>query len=133
MRVTFQDPNWDTGKPTGGKLNYGDFGSMFNAQSAFAHGLEMLDGAVCHFMGSGVATITKTDEQGRPQAATIGDDVMGAAVAAFKTDAGDGTVGSCSYRFTGGGAVAFTNLEEPDSSVVVTVEDLENALAAMVN
>jgi len=106
---------------------------MFDAQSAFTNGLEMLDGAVCHFMGEGLATISQADEHGRTQSATMGAEAMQTAVQAEKEGSGDGTVGSWSYRFTGGGAVAFTNLEEPDSSVVVSVEDLENALAAMAN
>nr|WP_087573336.1 hypothetical protein [Sphingomonas sp. CDS-1] len=104
---------------------------MFNAQSAFDNGLEMLDGAVCQFMGSGLAAITQTDETGRPQSATLKQEVMRKAVEAEKAGLRDGSVGSWSYRFLGGGNVAFHNPEEPDSSIVVTVEDLENALAAM--
>lgn len=102
---------------------------MFDAQSAFTNGLEMLDGAVCHFMGSGVAAITQTDEDGQTQSITLGREDMGQILAAEE----DGAVGLVSYRFPGAGTVAFHNSEEPDSSVVVTVEDLENALAAMAN
>lgn len=102
---------------------------MFDAQSAFANELEMLDGAVCHFMGSDVATITQKDEEGQGQSITLEAEAMRQILAAEQ----DGAVGAVSYRFTGGDAVALHNAEEPDSSVVVMVEDLENALAAMAN
>lgn len=102
---------------------------MTDTKSALANGLEMLDGAVCHFMGSDVATITQKAEAGQGQSITLGAEAVRQILAAEQ----DGAVGGVSYRFTGGDAVALHNADEPDSSVVVMVEDLENALAAMAN
>lgn len=44
---------------------------MFDAQSAFNNGLEMLDGAFCQFMGSDAAAITQKDEDGQAQSLTL--------------------------------------------------------------
>jgi hypothetical protein len=117
----------------GGERITGIFNSMLDAHSASTNGLEMLDGAICHFMGSGIATIAQADEHGQAQTATIGAEVMRKAVEADKAGEVHGMAGNWSYRFTAEGVVALTNTEERDSSVVVTVVDLENALAVMAN
>ena len=106
---------------------------MFDARSAFTNGLEMLDGAVCHFMGSDVATITQRDEFGRPQSATLSAATMRRALEDEAAGLCHGIMQSWFYMLPGGGMVAFANPDEPDSSVVVTVGDLENALAGMAN
>jgi hypothetical protein len=106
---------------------------MSDAQIANAKHLEMLDGAICHFMGSGIMLIRSTDDEGCPQAAAVPEEVAAGIVAAYETEAGDGTVGPWSYRFMGNGVVMLGNRGEQDSEAVVTVENLRDALAELAN
>ncbi|PNQ03646.1 hypothetical protein H5V43_16290 [Sphingobium fuliginis] len=102
---------------------------MSDVKGASNNAVEMMDGAVCHFMGSGMVAITSIDDEGASQAAVMGADVMGAAVNAYRAGSGDGSVGAWSYRFMGGDVIALVNREVAHSSAVVTVGDLEQALA----
>lgn len=106
---------------------------MFNSQSAFENGVEMLDGALCTFVGSGLATIASKDEYGRPQSVTLDATVMRKAVEAELGALGDGVTGAWYYRLMGGGVIAFTEIGEPDSSVAVTAADLQGAIAVLAN
>ena len=107
--------------------------NMLNAHEAFNNGLTMLDGALCTFVGSGLATIASKDEDGKPQSVTLDAAVIGKAVEAEREALGDGAVGAWCYRLMGGGVIAFSEIGEPDSSVAVTAADLESAIAVLAN
>lgn len=110
---------------------------MSDVHSVFEGGLNMLDGALCHFMGEGITLISQETLEGKVEQATVHQEAYRHMLQTW--DAGQGadwingaTVDNVAYHWMDERLVLITD-KDAEAVVVLSLDDVRAALGVLVH